>query len=220
MVSIPLDNAQKETYGSVDLSAKARFLLGIIPLDGIDRFDNNVFDELLFDIMAKKGIVDSGYALIGYERFIHRKVGVLTYELKAYYRREIKSEKENKAGLVRTESDSLRNMDSVLSQPKDSLYSLNLDKQLPLGLKTLILAKEQSYRSKLSFKHVIIVACVRPDRFSESILERIKSRTGEPIAHYNTGDWVRIYVAKEYTETLRKEISQSFEGAWKCEFGK
>lgn len=221
MVSIPIENAQKDTADSRVVSASARFFLGVIPLDGIERFDKNVFDELLFDVMAQKSTIEPDYNLAGYERYIHRRIGVLTYELKAFYYRDSKMKEEKIPVTSRQKSLQRNRVDSVRSETKKVIPpSSNLDQKLPLGLKTIMLAKKQVSRSEQGFKYVVVVACVRPERFNESVFERLQKRTEKTLAYYNTGDWVRVFVAEEYSEDVRKAVSKSFTGAWQCAFGK
>lgn len=220
MISLPIDSAQKEAEEILVHSAEARFFLGVLPLDGIDRFDSNVFDELLFEVMARKSDIGAVYKLAGYERYVHRRIGVLTYELRAYYYRDSIVKMPIEPQVSKKESKPQNRVDSVQSYIKKVDPKIpSPDEKLPLGLKTIMLAKKQASATELDFKYVVVVACIRHERFNESIFQKIQKRTESPLGHYSAGDWVRIFVLEEYTEDVRLDASKSFPGAWQCAFG-
>lgn len=230
MVSIPLELAQKDASAVEIRSAQARFALGIIPLDGIERFENNVFDELVFGIMAQSTTLDTGYALQGYERFMHRKPGVLTYEIKAYYTPEIKSNLQVKPIKPAVKKLPINEAPKPLpkklsSSPvpisrkpvpqKDSTTA-----RVPLGLQTLMLAKGRGTTAETDLKQVVVIACFRPERFTQQIFKSYQGRTEETLGHYSTGEWVRIYIKQEYSPELRSRTRSVFPEAWACEYGR
>ena len=230
MVSIPLELAQKDTSAVEIRSAQARFALGIIPLDGIERFENNVFDELVFGIMAQSTTLDTGYALQGYERFVHRKPGVLTYEIKAYYTLENKPNLKTKSTKLKVKNPSKISSPNPLPKKLSSAPAPISRKpvaqkdsstaRVPLGLQTLMLAKGRGATNQTDLKQVVVIACFRPERFTEQIFESYQGRTEETLGHYSTGEWVRIYIKQEYSPELRSRTRSVFPEAWVCEYGR
>lgn len=220
IVSIPIEKYQKESPETVKLSSSARFLLGVIPLDGIDRFEENTFEVLLFNVMSQESSLDSTYELIGYENLIHRKTGILTYELTGFYKQKSTEELDSTFKVTPADNRPFKKVDSVtlktINESEVSRIAME-DQYIPPSLDAILKARG---KKEIERQKVIIVACYRPDSFDKTLLNTINKLESGGLKYYTTENWVKVYVDKEGTIEELYRVRDIYPDAWLCRYGK
>jgi len=218
IVSEPIKSDQKDAADVKTLSSTARFLFGVIPLDGVDRFEENAFERLLFNVMSQQSQLDTNYELIGFENLVHRKMGILSYEIQGFY----KPKKQEKLLVKKPTAslDSTRKEIAIKPNLSKALPKVTPKSQRPLGLETLLLALDKTPAAEEPPPaQVVVVACIRPEQFNTEALKRLGRRLKDPVKHFETENWVKIYVDVEANQQSLEAIRDIYPDAWICNYG-
>ena len=207
------------------ISAESIFYFGLISKDGIDRFEKDVFQELLFDINAKKNTLHSDKEIYQLRKSLERRPFKLVYVLDAILVDTVEAAilKNN----ARIENN--KKIAEIVFNPtiiQDSTNSMSIESQARtdneiLALTALIGLKEKAIAQKQMEtidKRLIVVPCVRSNKGDVEIHERYLERlSGMDIEYFSASGWNRFYVLNEFDLVKVREV---FPDAWRCEYGK
>lgn len=201
------------------ISVNTVFYFGLISKDGLDRFEQDVFQELFFDLMAKKNTLYPSSEIYSLEKRLERKPLRLIYvidaalvDTMAIAQKRVEEKIEQKVKDTELLLGSKNAQDSISDD--ESLAEVKVLSSLLL-LKEKTVAKEKSVpKGEL----VYIVACFKTTNGSplehKKYLERI---SGYEIDYFEASGWNRFYVKNQNSLS---EVRETFPDAWRCRYGK
>jgi hypothetical protein len=204
------------------ISSESIFYFGVISKDGIDRFEKDVFQELLFDINAKKNTLYPNKELYKLTKSLERRPFKLVYVLDAYLVDIEEAEKLRKKSKI----ENKKKIAEIVFNPvsTDSVSSNNASESKNaqvVALTTLLRLKEKAQSQREAVDQgtkVYIVSCVKVGRGDPKTYRKyLEKRSGLVVDFYTTPGWNRFYVTSEYEY---KTVKESFPDAWPCEYGK
>lgn len=205
------------------ISEKAVFYFGLISDRGLDRFEQDVFQELFFDVSAKKNTIYPEHQLTRIKRRLERKPFRLIYVLDAYLSDTTEIAESQMKSLIEQKKN--RTLTLLKSVPNDSIANFNEEEKTEeikvlsslIELKEKASAKEDKRFKKYEGSVVTIVSCtlssVGDPQRQVSYLEDI---SGLKIGYYTSGKWNRFFVAQEVDQS---EIREIFPDSWPSRYG-
>lgn len=218
------DQLKPDQATNIDsISVRAVFYFGVISDRGLDRFEQDVFQELFFDVTAKKNTLYPEHQLTRIKRRLERRPFRLIYVLDAY----LSDTSEIAESRIKTLIEQKKNTALTLleSVPKDSSANFNEEEKTEeikvlsslIELKEKASAKEVKRFKKYEGSMVTIVSCtlasVGDPQRQVSYLEDI---SGLKIEYYTSGKWNRFFVAQEVDQS---EIREIFPDSWPSKYG-
>lgn len=200
------------------ISVNTVFYFGLISKDGLDRFEQDIFQELFFDLMAKKNTLYPSSEIFSLEKRLERKPFKLVYVMDATLVDTLTiAQKKVEEKIEQKVKDT-----ELLLGPKNAKDSISNDETLAevKVLSSLLLLKEKSINKEKSLTKsdlVYIVSCLRTyngDPLKHK--EHLEQISGYEIDYFEASGWNRFYVNNQISLSEVKEI---FPEAWPCRYG-